>query len=79
MRQEVEALEKFRDEQAQKAQTSATASTKEKIIRDQLLQQKPGETIVQLPALPSSVPTPSTPTPTVRPLQLWRDKLLLRW
>ncbi len=78
MRQEIETMEKIRDAEAQKAQVSTASSTKEKIIRDQLLRQKPDETILQLPALPVNTPTPALPTPTDSPLRLWQNKFFLR-
>lgn len=66
---EISSLEK----QALQAEHSIT---QEKIIRDELLLQKPGETIVQLPAVsPRPLPSPSL-IPTLTPWQEWQLKLL---
>jgi hypothetical protein len=48
--------------------------TKETVIRDQLLYQKPGEIVLQLPPIDVS-PTPIiTPTPSPSPWQAWRTE-----
>jgi cell division protein FtsB len=45
---------------------------KEKIARDELLMQQPGEIIVQLPPLPSPSPVVTSPTPASIPGQWWQ-------
>lgn len=59
----------------QKLQEAQTPYTKEKIIRDQLLMQKPGEFIVQIP----DVVLQNEEKPTIKknptPLEQWRQLL----
>ncbi len=47
----------------------------EKITRDELLMQKPGEFIVQLPPLPSPNPQPQLNQQSTTPWQEWRQIL----
>ena len=50
--------------------------TQEKILRNELLLQKPGEYILQVPPV-SPLPLPSpVPSPSVTPWQEWQQKLL---
>jgi hypothetical protein len=57
------------------AQMSTSSTAKERLIREQLLLQRPGEFIVQLPDLPVPSPTPVTPPAAVRPWQQWKELL----
>ena len=53
-------------------QTATSSAAQEKIIRDELLMQKPDEIIVQLPPIDEvKVPMPS-PSPSPEPWQEWR-------
>lgn len=47
---------------------------REKIIRDQLIMQKPNEVLLKLPDHPQTSPT-VTPTPTSTNLQKWADTI----
>ena len=50
--------------------------TQERILRNELLMQKPGEYVVQIPEV-SVPPRPQpTPTPTLSPWQAWQQVLL---
>lgn len=56
---------------AEQSQTASSSNQVEQIIRDQLLMQKPGEIVVQLPPLDSTSQT-QIPTPEVHsPLSEW--------
>lgn len=57
------------------ASRSAEPFVKEKIARDQLLWQKPGEVVIELPATTPS-PKAATTQPTQTPLQAWQEVLL---
>ncbi|MDQ3008321.1 MAG: hypothetical protein M3Q81_01870 [bacterium] len=51
---------------------ATSAANQEKIVRDQLLRQKPGEYVIQLPEIKSTpMPTPS-PSPSPSVLAAWR-------
>jgi cell division protein FtsB len=59
----------------QQAERAKSAEAQEKIIRDELLMQKPGETLVQLPEINrSDLPLPS-PSPSPTPWEEWRELL----
>lgn len=56
-------------------ENAQSTEAQEKIIRDELLMQKPGETLVQLPELSKEdLPLPS-PSPTPTPWEEWRELL----
>ncbi len=61
----------------QKVSVASSAAAQEKIIRNELLMQKPGEYVVQLPPLETTTPTP-TPAPSLSPWQGWQQVLGLR-
>lgn len=65
---EVEQLE-------QKKVLSETTFMQEKIIRDELLMQKPGEYVIQLPSNLPPQPTPES-SPSPRPIDAWLEILL---
>jgi|GEM_PF-474852 len=68
--------EKTQVSQLQQTLTDAKSSyAKEKIIRDQLLMQKPGEYVVQLPDLPSLPPQQITETKKLTPWENWKTVL----
>ena len=57
-------------------QMASSSAAQEKIIRDELLMQLPGEVVVQMPDVDTS-PTPRpSPSPTPSNWQQWRQKLL---
>lgn len=57
----------------------ATSSTaQEKIIRDELLRQKPDEIIVQLPAIEEVKITLPSPSPAPTPWEEWKQLLFFR-
>lgn len=60
------------DQKTLVASRAAEPFVKEKIARDQLLWQKPGEIVIELPA---TTPTPAivTAKPTQTPWQAWND------
>jgi len=54
----------------------ATASAaKERMYRDQLLMQKPGEFVLQIPELPSPKPTPVVLPQPLKPWSQWKKIL----
>lgn len=57
-------------------QTATSSAAQEKIIRDELLMQKQGEIIVQLPPIDEVKLPTSSPSPSPEPWQQWRDLLL---
>jgi cell division protein FtsB len=57
------------------ASQSSNPFYKEKVARDQLLWQKPGEIVVQLPPI-SPTPTQLTRTDTQTPWEAWKKLLL---
>ncbi len=58
------------EELKQELEFSNSNFAKEKIIRDELLMQKPGEYVLQIPAsLPEPAAAPPSPTPT--PWEAW--------
>jgi cell division protein FtsB len=58
-----------------KLQKVQKPQAKEEIIRDQLLMQKPGEYVVQIPDLPAPSPTPDMNSASLSPWQAWREIL----
>jgi hypothetical protein len=73
MEQALEETQKARQEFDAVASQAALAQdpvSKERIIRDQLLMQKPGEVVVQLPDL--EVPSPE-PSPSAVPITPWEE------
>lgn len=69
---EVQNLKTSIDQKTQEASRAAEPFVKEKIARDQLLWQKPGEIVIELPA---TTPTPAVVTakPTQTPWQAWKE------
>lgn len=64
------------DQLAATTRQASTSANQERIIRDQLLMQQPGDVVIQLPPLPP-LPSPSPdPTPPT-PWQAWQD--VLNW
>ncbi len=53
---------------------ASTSAAQEKIIRDELLLQKSGEYVVQLPPLEVTRPSP-TPEPSLTPWQAWKKEV----
>lgn len=51
---------------------SASTSAQERIARNQLLLQKPGEYIIQMPEIASEKTPTATPQPTLSPWQEWQ-------
>lgn len=74
LEQEVAGLKTVVDQKSLEASRAAQPYIKEKIARDQLLWQRPGEVVIELPA---TVPTPTLtfPTPTQTPWQTWQKIL----
>jgi len=58
-----------------KLSQAQTDFAQEKITRDELLMQKPGEYVVQLPPLPTPSLAPQTPTQLSTPWAEWRQLL----
>lgn len=62
--------------QVERNALEATSSTaKERIFREELLLQKPGEYIVQIPDQPIASPLPKHEETTLRPWQQWQQLL----
>lgn len=59
----------------EKLNSAQSPANQEKIIRDQLLMQKPGETVVQLPPLTASAATTTAPRPSPKPAEAWNQLL----
>ena len=73
-KQEISQLETQLQQQQQQIEQASYAITKERMIRDELLMQKEGELIVQIPNFePSNVEI--TPTPTKIPMVEWQQLL----
>lgn len=72
--QEVAQLARQVSDVERQANASQSALAQEKILRNELLLQKPGEWILQLPPDPSPSPLPS-PTPTPPPVEVWRKTM----
>jgi len=60
---------------AEKLETAQTPENQEKIIRDQLLMQKTGETVVQLAPITASNSSTVAPKPSPQPAQEWKNLL----
>lgn len=59
----------------EQVQTASTSAAQEKIIRDELLMQLPGETIIQMPDVAvTTIPQP-TPSPSPSNWEQWRKIL----
>lgn len=71
----VQELKTAIDQKTLEASRAAEPFVKEKIARDQLLWQKPGEIVIELPP---TTPTPAvvTPKPTETPWQAWKKVFL---
>jgi cell division protein FtsB len=75
LEQEINQIARDVSELEKEVQVASTSGAQEKIIRDELLMQKPGERVVQLPEVEASpVPRPS-PSPTPTNWQQWRQIL----
>lgn len=57
------------------AQEATSSLAQERIIRNELLMQKPDEIIVQLPAVEEIRLSNTEPSPTPTPWQAWRELL----
>lgn len=76
LEQEVEEMASETLELEERAAKAQSQEAQEKIIRDELLMQKPGEVIVQLPEINrSDLPLPS-PSPSPTPWEAWKKVLL---
>jgi cell division protein FtsB len=71
---EVTALQLKVSASAAQASASANPFMKEKIARDELLWQKPGETVIELPAT-APTPTSVVAQTTLTPWQAWKKLL----
>lgn len=71
MEQETIELETSVSQLAEKVEQSSTPFAKEKLIRDQLLMQRPGEYVVQVPELQASESVPKHKAETLRPWHAW--------
>ncbi|PIR58848.1 MAG: hypothetical protein COU69_03560 [Candidatus Pacebacteria bacterium CG10_big_fil_rev_8_21_14_0_10_56_10] len=71
LNQEISRLEEEVAELERRLETAQSDFTREKILRDELLLQKPGEQVVKLPPLPPQPPPPE-PEPEPEPWQAWR-------
>ncbi len=76
LEQEIDYLASEVSRLEQQAEASQTEFSREKIIRDELLMQKPGEYIIQLPDTIPVVVTQPSPPPTPTPWEAWRKLLL---
>ncbi len=71
-------LEKIKQENDALAAAVAEAQTplaQEKIIRNELLLQKPGERVIQIIAKDTAAPPSPTPSPTPTPWEEWKEVL----
>ncbi len=59
----------------EKLHTAQDPFTKEKLVRDSMLMQKPGEYIVQIPDLPSPTPITQATKQEFTPWQAWKKLL----
>ncbi len=75
---DVEKHQKEANTLQQKLENAKSSTAKEGIIRDQLLMQKPGEFVVQLPDLPVSSPKHSSDAQSLSPWQEWQRLLFDR-
>ena len=73
---ETQALETSVASKAAEASRSAKPFIKEKIARDELLWIKPGEVVMELPAI-SVAPVQANLSPTLTPREVWKQ--LLAW
>lgn len=71
---DIEAMEQQLRALETKAQEAEQPFTKEEIIRNELLMQKPGEYVVQIPETLEASVTPS-PSPTPTPWEEWKAVL----
>ncbi|MFZ5376537.1 MAG: FtsB family cell division protein [Patescibacteria group bacterium] len=71
---EVQELEKIRDEDKKKLELADKPIAKEKIIRNELLMQKPGEYVVQIAVETETTAKELSPTPRP-PIQAWMELL----
>lgn len=75
LQKEVDTQNQAVDTLQRQLDTAKSPFAKEKIMRDQLLLQKPGEYVVQLPDLPVPEVTPIPSPKTLTPLEEWQKLL----
>lgn len=76
LEQEIAEMASEVSELEQRASKAQSQEAQEKIIRDELLMQKEGEVIVQLPEInKNDLPLPS-PSPSPTPWEEWKELLL---
>lgn len=75
LNQEVTQLENQAKELQEKVEYASSSAAREKILRDELLMQKPGEYILQLPPQAHQQPE-MTPSPSPTAWEEWRMLLL---
>ncbi len=72
LEQEIGQIARDVSELEKDVQIASTSGAQEKIIRDELLMQKPGERVIQMPEVEASpIPRPS-PSPTPTNWQRWQ-------
>lgn len=72
MEQEVASIEAKVNKVERTALEATSSAAKERIFRDELLLQRPGEYIVQVPDQPLPTPEPVVPEPSLTPWQQWQ-------
>ncbi|HEX7018301.1 MAG TPA: septum formation initiator family protein [Patescibacteria group bacterium] len=70
--QEVALLQKEQTSLEEAVEYASTSAAQEKILRDELLMQKPGEYVLQLPAV-AELESEPTPSPTPTPWESWQE------
>lgn len=75
LEQEIEGLKTDVDTLAEASKTAEQSFSKEKIIRNELLMQKPGEYVVQIPDEPISASDSQVDTKETTPWQEWQEIL----
>jgi cell division protein FtsB len=75
LEQEITEMTSEVSELEQQVEAAQTPEMKEKIIRDQLLMQKDGEIVVQIPDIPESSYKRLTPQPSFEPWDEWEALL----
>lgn len=77
LKQETDKLHLEVDDLTQKVQAADSPLSKEKLIRDQLLMQKPGETVVQLPSIQDNKEASPAKAEEKTPWEEWKVVLSL--
>lgn len=75
LRDNISGLEGEINDLENKLDTAQTDFAKEKIVRNELLMQKPGEYVVQLPELAATENPAAAASPTPTPWQAWQNEL----